>query len=442
MSKSKVYNIDLWEENPLTVPTIQLDSDRTIRFKITANKEDYDLSFKSVRYFIQKEDGKIVFNDCDIVDGIVEAKLTNQALYYTGTVPMQLLIYSPTGVEKTFVIYVYISESIVNDLAEESKNEINVFQDVYKAIETLDKKIFDINDEVVKLADHNHDTLYAGISHNHNEYSEINHTHNEYAEAKHNHNEYAEVKHTHNEYAEVKHNHSEYAEVKHNHNEYAEVKHKHSEYAPIDHTHENMGGSATTTVIDSNIPDGTSGLTNLSYKFVLTEDIIIAPNETKFLPLHRAKFGVFGNAKFVNGVDTTEYTEYSFPSGRYLVGFRCLTSSPEAFEGVLNLAYNTFHKASDTSTKVTMVSYNGPFNLKNSINILNSKETRKLLKIINRDSKTLIIKKDSYLLIEDFKNVTTAHTHSEYVNSRILSAAEYEALTTEEKNNGVMYFVY
>ena len=412
MSKSKVYNIDLWEENPLTVPTIQLDSDRTIRFKITANKEDYDLSFKSVRYFIQKEDGKIVFNDCDIVDGIVEAKLTNQALYYTGTVPMQLLIYSPTGVEKTFVIYVYISESIVNDLAEESKNEINVFQDVYKAIETLDKKIFDINDEVVKLADHNHDTLYAGISHNHNEYSEINHTHNEYAE------------------------------VKHNHNEYAEVKHNHSEYAPIDHTHENMGGSGTTTVIDSNIPDGTSGLTNLSYKFVLTEDIIIAPNETKFLPLHIAKFGAFGNAKIVNGVDTTEYTEYSFPSGRYLVGFRCLTSSPEAFEGVLNLAYNTFHKASDMSTKVTMVSYNGPFNLKNSINILNSKETRKLLKIINRDSKTLIIKKDSYLLIENFKNVTTAHTHSEYVNSRILSAAEYEALSSSDKNNGVMYFVY
>ena len=412
MSKSKVYNIDLWEENPLTVPTIQLDSDRTIRFKITANKEDYDLSFKSVRYFIQKEDGKIVFNDCDIVDGIVEAKLTNQALYYTGTVPMQLLIYSPTGVEKTFVIYVYISESIVNDLAEESKNEINVFQDVYKAIETLDKKIFDINDEVVKLADHNHDTLYAGISHNHNEYSEINHTHNEYAE------------------------------VKHNHNEYAEVKHNHSEYAPIDHTHENMGGSGTTTVIDSNIPDGTSGLTNLSYKFVLTEDIIIAPNETKFLPLHIAKFGAFGNAKIVNGVDTTEYTEYSFPSGRYLVGFRCLTSSPEAFEGILNLAYNTFHKASDMSTKVTMVSYNGPFNLKNSINILNSKETRKLLKIINRDSKTLIIKKDSYLLIENFKNVTTAHTHSEYVNSRILSAAEYEALSSSDKNNGVVYFVY
>ena len=213
-------------------------------------------------------------------------------------------------------------------------------------------------------------------------------------------------------------------------------------YAPIDHTHENMGGSETTTVIDSNIPDGTSGLTNLSYKFVLTEDIIIAPNETKFLPLHIAKFGAFGNAKFVNGVDTTEYTEYSFPSGRYLVGFNCLTSSPEAFEGILSLAYNTFHKDSDTSTKVTMVSYNGPFALKNSINILNSNETRKLLKVINRDSKTLIIKKDSYLLIENFTNVTTAHTHSEYVNSRILTAAEYEALTTEEKNNGVMYFVY
>ena len=34
MSKSKIYKIDLWEESPLTVPVIQLDSDRTIRFKI------------------------------------------------------------------------------------------------------------------------------------------------------------------------------------------------------------------------------------------------------------------------------------------------------------------------------------------------------------------------------------------------------------------------
>lgn len=132
MSKSKIYNIDLWEESPLTVPVIQLDSDRTIRFKILSSNEPYDLTGKTVRYFIQKEDNKVVFNDCDVVNGIVEVKLTNQALFYNGTVPMQLLIYSPTGIEKTFVIYIYISQTIVNTEVFESSNEFKGFETALK----------------------------------------------------------------------------------------------------------------------------------------------------------------------------------------------------------------------------------------------------------------------------------------------------------------------
>ena len=132
MSKSKIYNIDLWEESPLTVPVIQLDSDRTIRFKILSANEPYDLTGKTVRYFIQKEDNKVVFNDCVVVNGIVEVKLTNQALFHSGTVPMQLLIYSPTGIEKTFVIYIYISQTIVNTEVFESSNEFKGFETALK----------------------------------------------------------------------------------------------------------------------------------------------------------------------------------------------------------------------------------------------------------------------------------------------------------------------
>ena len=126
MSKSKIYNIDLWVESPITIPVVQNDSDRIIRFNILENKERYDLNNKSIKCFVKTSKDTYSF-DCKIIDGLVEANLTNVSLKETGTVEMQLEIKNNERVVKAFIVYIYISEDITGS-ALESKDELKAFE--------------------------------------------------------------------------------------------------------------------------------------------------------------------------------------------------------------------------------------------------------------------------------------------------------------------------
>lgn len=113
--------------------------------------------------------------------------------------------------------------------------------DAYATVENLNGKAD---------STHNHDTVYAPISHTHTDYASTDHTHSEYAEANHTHDGYATNGHTHNDYittttyangmsgkADTDHTHSGYASSSHTHSEYASSSHTHSGYASSSHTH-------------------------------------------------------------------------------------------------------------------------------------------------------------------------------------------------------------
>lgn len=139
MSKSKIYNIDLWVEAPITIPTVQLDNDRIIRFKILENKADYDLTDKTAKYYIRKA-GETIWKDCIIKNGLIEVPLTSDGLEDTGTVELQLEINSETGKVKSFVLYIYVSEDIsTNSIA--SVDETKAFEKAFNDLLVLETKV-------------------------------------------------------------------------------------------------------------------------------------------------------------------------------------------------------------------------------------------------------------------------------------------------------------
>lgn len=202
-------------------------------------------------------------------------------------------------------------------------------------------------------------------------------------------------------------------------------------YAPISHTHPEYAEG------NSEFPLTGSFCWYDSYRYVVPEDIVIPTGTTIDVELSsKPSDGGIGSRQTVT---STHYLS----AGRTFINTSLpqLTDTTGSISGLTATILGTF-----TSTPVHSSAYIGVDRLNKALDLPSGK-LLKLLTIENQTGFDVTLKKGGYIYIEKAKAEYSLsdHTHSEYAkgfDSQILSAAEYEALSSEEKNNGVMYFVY
>lgn len=143
----KTYEIELHKKRPaVVIPVVQYDTDRTIRFEVT---DDDIADGTEVRLYVRKPSGKEVYNKYTSSQNGVTVTMTSQTLAESGEhVPAQLQFKkSSSQTVSTFLFYLNIEQSLVSDMAIESKDELNVF-DSY-----LQEARQRLNDCAAQLAD-------------------------------------------------------------------------------------------------------------------------------------------------------------------------------------------------------------------------------------------------------------------------------------------------
>lgn len=158
MQLVKEVSLDINKKNYQEIKAKQNDIGRFIKFSLYADGISLDITGNTVKFYGNKPDGMIVFNNITILDsakGIVLVELTNQALAKSGTLNAELVIYGADGTEISSVPFgISIEKSIRDDSAIESQNEFTALSQAMESLAEYDvykQKVTDLENEKASL---------------------------------------------------------------------------------------------------------------------------------------------------------------------------------------------------------------------------------------------------------------------------------------------------
>lgn len=140
----KIYSIELYSKRgDLTIPAVQFDTDRTVRFEVV---DEQFQDGAEVKLYVKKPSGEETYTDYEVLDNGVEVKFTQQTLSETGKrIPAQLQFNrAAKKTITTYEFYLDVSRNLASGNAVESKSE---YQTLDKYIEQVVKP--DVNQAAV-----------------------------------------------------------------------------------------------------------------------------------------------------------------------------------------------------------------------------------------------------------------------------------------------------
>lgn len=117
----------------------QYDNGRKVRFTITENGQEYDLTDKTVSFEIKKDDGTVVLKSCQIEGNQAIVTIDkNITVFFGNRIPYQIKIVDVINqaVITTVTGYMFIQESVVKQDDVESTNDFSSYADILLEIST------------------------------------------------------------------------------------------------------------------------------------------------------------------------------------------------------------------------------------------------------------------------------------------------------------------
>ena len=165
MADNKYYEIDLdiWGKDfPKEIVTKQLDTGRKIKVNLFSNGYIYDVSNSKVTIYMKKNNKKIIFNDCKVIEkNVIELELTSAMVDEAGEFYIEIDIMSD-GIS-TFIFKLIVEETIKDTIqitqSSEYKALVELFKEINKRKEPMDNYLRE-ESKLLKL--HTHKLIYGG----------------------------------------------------------------------------------------------------------------------------------------------------------------------------------------------------------------------------------------------------------------------------------------
>ena len=117
----------------------QYDNGRKVRFTVTENAQEYDLTDKSVSFEMKKDDGTVVLKSCQIEGNQAIVTIDkNITVFFGNRIPYQIKIVDVANqtVITTVTGYMFIQESVVKQDDVESTSDFSSYADILLEIST------------------------------------------------------------------------------------------------------------------------------------------------------------------------------------------------------------------------------------------------------------------------------------------------------------------
>ena len=117
----------------------QYDNGRKVRFTVTENGQEYDLTDKSVSFEMKKDDGTVVLKSCQIEGNQAIVTIDkNITVFFGNRIPYQIKIVDVANqtVITTVTGYMFIQESVVKQDDVESTSDFSSYADILLEIST------------------------------------------------------------------------------------------------------------------------------------------------------------------------------------------------------------------------------------------------------------------------------------------------------------------
>lgn len=117
----------------------QYDNGRKVRFSVTENGQEYDLTDKSVSFEMKKDDGTVVLKSCQIEGNQAIVTIDkNITVFFGNRIPYQIKIVDVANqaVITTVTGYMFIQESVVKQDDVESTSDFSSYADILLEIST------------------------------------------------------------------------------------------------------------------------------------------------------------------------------------------------------------------------------------------------------------------------------------------------------------------
>ncbi len=150
---------------PADVCTIQGNyGARPIDIDLNVGNDDYDLTGLTLRLYVKKPDGCIVYmplTPADPVKGHIRIQPTAQMLAAAGAAQCEIEICEGDKRLTTIPFKLHIKPSLRDDDAIESSNEFSALQDILNQVDGLPDRLEDMEDRITKLEEEGQDLPVA-----------------------------------------------------------------------------------------------------------------------------------------------------------------------------------------------------------------------------------------------------------------------------------------
>lgn len=135
---NKIVHLSLTNKSvPARFDVVQYATNPAITFAF----DDY-IPSGTARLYIEKPDGTKIYNSCTISGNNVTYKPTTQSFAAVGINKGQLQIVEPNGTAVSFVMFIDVSENIIDSSAIESQDEFTALEDALREVESWEPNAF------------------------------------------------------------------------------------------------------------------------------------------------------------------------------------------------------------------------------------------------------------------------------------------------------------
>lgn len=155
MADNKYYEIDLdiWGKDfPKEIVTKQLDTGRKIKVNLFSNGYIYDVSNSKVTIYMKKNNKKIIFNDCKVIEkNVIELELTSAMVDEAGEFYIEIDIMSD-GIS-TFIFKLIVEETIKDTIQITQSSEYKALVELFKEINNIDIRFKNLDKNISTKAE-------------------------------------------------------------------------------------------------------------------------------------------------------------------------------------------------------------------------------------------------------------------------------------------------
>lgn len=152
-------DLDIWKQYPTQIISVkQLDTGRKIRINLYSNGYKLNVSNSKVTVYIKKNNKKIIFNNCKIINtNIIEMEINSNIVEESGEYNVEIDIISEGISTFNFILNVVKTNKDITQITQTSQYQALV--DAFKEISDIDKNFNDIEEKILNKADK--DTIWT-----------------------------------------------------------------------------------------------------------------------------------------------------------------------------------------------------------------------------------------------------------------------------------------